>query len=281
MAIERKDLPIIEFLGLTLAISSLFYAPILMSGHVGGGAGHYVGGLMWSPALAAFLTAWRHRLSREALGLGWGGNRFALLAYLLPIGYGLLAYGLVWSLGLGGFPNPAAISALTRKLGWESIQSPLLFVPLYFLFIGTTAMITSLAHALGEEIGWRGFLAPRLAERVGFTGGALITGVIWTAWHLPILLFADYNAGTPWWWGMPCFAVMVIGLSVILTWLRLKSASVWPCAILHASHNLFIQGFFTPLTEARGNATAYAIDEFGWALPAVILLFAAACWRRR
>jgi uncharacterized membrane protein len=59
------------------------------------------------------------------------------------------------------------------------------------------------------------------------------------------------------------------------------SRSVWPCALLHASHNLFIQGFFTPLTGARGHFTPYLIDEFGVAVPGVILLFALGFWSMR
>jgi membrane protease YdiL (CAAX protease family) len=138
-----------------------------------------------------------------------------------------------------------------------------------------------MSDALGEEIGWRGFLAPHLVGRLGFTSGAVLTGLIWTAWHLPILLFADYNSGTPWWFALPCFAVMVVSLSVILTWLRLKSNSVWPCAILHASHNLFIQSFFTPLTGPSGKLTPYLIDEFGLALPAITSVLALVLWWRR
>jgi hypothetical protein len=75
---------------------------------------------------------------------------------------------------------------------------------------------------------------------------------------MPILLFADYNSGTPAWFSIPCFCALIIGLSIIMTWLRLASNSVWPCAILHASHNVFIQVFFTPLTGARGQITRYS-----------------------
>jgi len=146
------------------------------------------------------------------------------------------------------------------------------------VFIGFVGMVPSLASALGEEIGWRGFLVPRMAERFGFVGAALLTGVIWAAWHTPILLGADYNNGTPPPYALACFVVLVISSATMLTWLRLRSNSVWPCAIMHASHNLFIQAFFTPLTGAKGDVTKYAIDEFGWAVPAVAVLFAVGAW---
>jgi membrane protease YdiL (CAAX protease family) len=120
-----------------------------------------------------------------------------------------------------------------------------------------------------------------MVRRFGFTQGSLLVGVIWAAWHTPILLFADYNTGTPWWFSIPCFVVLTIGISVIMSWLRLASSSVWPCAILHASHNAFIQGFFTPLTKPEGSVTAYVIDEFGVAMPLIVVLFAIGFWLRR
>ena len=147
--------------------------------------------------------------------------------------------------------------------------------------IATTGIIPAIAHALGEGIGWRGFLAPALVGRMGFTAGAIVTGIIWTAWHVPILLFADYHGATPWRFGLPCFAVMAVALSVILTWIRLRSGSVWPCAILHASHNLFIQAFFTPLTGSMGRITPYMIDELGVAVPMAVLVLAVLIWNQQ
>jgi membrane protease YdiL (CAAX protease family) len=269
------------FLGLTLVCSCVFYVLIISAGHVGAGGGNYVGGLMWCPALGAFLTVRIRRLDIRSLGLAWGGDgRYAAIGYLTPLAYATLAYALVWVCGGGFFPDPAAITAIGTKLGWH-IDNTALFVLLYLLLLGTITIIASLGHALGEEIGWRGFLAPHLVGRLGFTGSAVLTGLIWTAWHLPLLLFADYNSGTLWWFALSCFTVMVVGLSVILTWLRLKSNSIWPCAIFHASHNLFIQGFFSPLTGAKGGITSYLIGEFGVAVPAVVALFAIGFWRAR
>ena len=47
--------------------------------------------------------------------------------------------------------------------------------------------------AVGEELGWRGYLLPRLARRVGHTGAALIMAVLWALWHLP----AFFTPGMP------------------------------------------------------------------------------------
>ncbi|HXP65113.1 MAG TPA: type II CAAX endopeptidase family protein [Steroidobacteraceae bacterium] len=280
MAVQKQSLNILCFLALTALFSSFFWTLIISAGHVGAGRGLYVAGLMWCPAFAAVATVRLRHLDWESLGLRWGGARFALFSYLTPLAYAAIGYALIWSFGFGFFPDPAAIAAIAQKLDW-TITAPAAFLPLYFLLVGTTQMISSVAHALGEEIGWRGFLTPLMVQRLGFTGGSVLVGLIWAAWHMPLLLFADYNSGTPWWVSMPCFTALTVGSSVIMTWFRLASNSVWPAAILHASHNLFIQGFFTPLTGARGDVTAYVIDEFGVAVPLIIVLFAIGFWLNR
>ena len=277
---RKQTLTILCYLALTACFSSLFWALIIVSGHVGAGKGLYVAGLMWCPAAAAVASCYIRGVDFAALGLRWGGARYAFLSYFIPFAYAAIAYGLIWILGFGIFPDPNAIAAIAQKLGW-TVTSPIAFIPLYLLLIGTTQMISSVAHALGEEIGWRGLLTPLIVERLGFTRGSIVVGVIWAAWHMPLLLFADYNSGTPWWFSMPCFCALTIGSSLIMTWFRLVSKSVWPCAILHASHNLLIQGFFTPLTGARGTLTPYAIDEFGVAVPLIIVLFAVGFWLNR
>jgi membrane protease YdiL (CAAX protease family) len=277
MAQRTDGAAIVLFLVLTVLFSAVFWTLMIGAGHVGAGGGRYVEGLMWCPAAAAFLTILVRRLDVNSLGLSTIGGTYALAGYVTPLVYATIAYALIWILGFGYFPNPDAIAKISTRLGWY-INGTASFVVLYFVLMATTAIVSGTAHALGEEIGWRGFLAPRLVSRTGFTWGAIITGIIWTAWHMPILLFADYNSGTPWWFALSCFSVMVVSLSVMLTWLRLRSNSVWPCAIFHGSHNLFIQTFFTPLTGPHGTVTSYAVDEFGVAVPLVALVAAIVFW---
>ena len=267
------------FLIATTAISAIFWTMIIVSGHLHGGDLGYVEGLMWSPALAAFLTVAIHGQDQRSLGLArWSGSA-AVIAYLIPLGYAAMAYGLVWSTGFGIFPSAERIAKVAARLDW-GFTGPAVFVPAYFVFVATTGMVLSLATGLGEEIGWRGFLTPRLVERFGFSAASVIAGLIWGCWHLPILLFADYNSGTEWWFAMSCFFVNTISIAFIATWLRLRSASVWPCAILHASHNVFVQSFFDTMTAPRGPITAYITGEFGVAQPLAVAACAAVVWSR-
>src|SRR5437870_9998051 len=94
-------------------------------------------------------------------GWRWGDPRWSALAYLLPLGYATVAYGLVWLTGFGGV-----------DLGRFKVSV------LWFLVYGTAG---SLLSATGEELGWRGFLVPALARRMSFTRVAMLSGAIWAA----------------------------------------------------------------------------------------------------
>ena len=276
----RKDtLTVGLFFALTLLLSAVFWFLRIQAGQHGLPR-YLIEGLMWCPGAAALLTVSIRGLQGDPLGLRWGGLRSALGAYFLPLAYASVAYSLLWVLGFGGFPSATEVRSQAAHLGWQGLSSAA-FVPLYLLLIGTTVIASGTARALGEELGWRGFLVPYFVRWFGFTGGAISIGIIHGLWHLPIILFSVYNNGTPAWVSLPCFFTGIVSLSVLLTWFRLRSGSVWPCAILHASHNLFVQVFFDPFTTPRGALTPYLISEFGVALPVTMMLFALGFWMAR
>lgn len=271
--------PIITFLTLTFALSSIFYFLIIHTGKLGSGFGLYVTGLMWCPGISALLTTLILGRKLSELGWQWGKSKYQLRSYLIPMLYAFIAYILIWSFGWGGFYNEDFVTQVATSFGWTQLPSGLIIV-LYFIFTGLFGIVGSAANAVGEEIGWRGFLAPELFKKFNYTQTSLLSGGIWAVWHFPILIFADYNSGTPYWYGLTCFSVMIVSISFVFTWFRLKSNSLWTGVILHASHNLFIQSIFTPLTKTTEN-TKYYIDEFGIVLPIVCLCFAVYFWRKR
>lgn len=258
--------------------SSVFYLLMLRAHTLGGGGGLYVTGIMWCPALAAFTTLWLNGRKASELGWKWPSRKYAAMSWYIPVLYAGIAYAIVWISGLGGFPNHQFMQTLVERMGLRI--SPAASTLVYVLLTGTYGLVGSTARALGEEIGWRGFLVPELSKTMRFTSTALISGVVWASWHYPILIWGDYNNGAPAWYGLTCFTVMVVAIAVVFAWLRLKSGSLWTGAILHASHNLYVQGIFTPLTQDRGK-TAWFIDEFGAVLPIVAVAFAIYFWTRR
>src|SRR5262245_28629435 len=267
------------YVGLVFLFSTPFYAIILATGRLGAGRGLYVTGLMWCPALAALATCRLTGKPIAELGWRWGETRWQLLSVAIPFIYTLIAYVGAWLTGLAGFYDVQFIAGVQQEFGWRALPAALVMAG-YLLLAGTFGLVRSTANALGEEIGWRGFLVPELAKVTSFTGVGLVSGAIWVVYHLPVLIFGDYNNGTPWWYGLGCFAVLVGAGSFIFAWMRLRSGSLWTGMLLHASHNLFIQNVFTPISSDTGK-TAYVIDEFGAALPIVAVVVAFLFWRRR
>ncbi|HTE00156.1 MAG TPA: type II CAAX endopeptidase family protein [Mucilaginibacter sp.] len=267
------------FLLFTFGLSSIYYFLIIYNGTLGSGMGFYVTGLMYCPALSALITTKIMKRKIADLGWQWGNPKYQLWSYLTPLLYSLVAYLVIWLVGWGGFYDHSLITQVAQSFGFTHLPNFLVII-IYFIFLGAIGMTRSLSTAIGEEIGWRGFLVPELAKSNSFTKTALISGLIWSVWHYPILIFADYNSGTPIWYGLTCFTVMVVSISFVFTWFRLKSNNLWTGAILHASHNLFIQRFFSPMTTDTGH-TNYYIDEFGAVLPVVCVLVAIYFWTRR
>jgi len=271
---------IVIYLAFTLLFSSIVWYLTIHATQQGRLSGRLYGyAIMWCPALATLVTC--RLLHRKITGLAWqwGNPKYQFWSYLTPLLYSTIAYSLVWLLGFGGFYNETFVNQAARELGWDSLPDPV-FIILFFASNAVIGILGSLSTALGEEIGWRGFLVPELMKKTNYTRTSLISGFIWAIWHYPLLIWGNYNNGTPAWYGLICFTVLVVSISFVFTWFRIKSGSLWTAAMLHASHNLFVQSFFTPITTDTGH-TKWFIDEFGAALPAVTVLFAFYFWTRR
>ena len=130
--------------------------------------------LMFAPMLAAFAAA---RLSgTRTICFSFkprlkGSLRLYLFALLAPAVFAFLGAVLYFLC----FPNEfSPLVALT----------PLQMAGLTLACV-TVAPVINALPAMGEEAGWRGFLAPALERRFGAKGSALLTGLIWGIWHTP------------------------------------------------------------------------------------------------
>lgn len=94
--------------------------------------------------------------------------------------------------------------------------------------------------ALGEEGGWRGYMMPKLMKLLGYKKAILIGGVIWGVWHAPITCIG-HNFGTDYpgfpYLGILTMCIFCTLMGVILTFVTVKSGSIWPAAIMHAVNN--------------------------------------------
>lgn len=235
--------------------------------------------VMWVPAFATFITCGLCGVDVKSLGWQWPGARWLALAYLVPLLYTLPVYVVTWLILRGSFD----VSTFMRGVaGSYNLDGAPVFGTLVvgMPLLLTVGMIGSVTWALGEEIGWRGFLLPRIESRIGYTNASLVVGLIWAVWHYPGLLFGKYNAGTNPVYAVACFTLMVVAMSFVIGWLRLRTRSIWPCAMLHASHNTFVQGIFDPLTAETG-LSRYVTTEFGAGMAIVIAVTGYFFWTRR
>ena len=262
---------------LTFGLSSFFYYRIISAGGLTA-SGFLVLGLMWCPGVAGMITQLVFQGSLKGMGWGWGMTRWQLWSYLLPLAYAGAVYLPVWFLGLGAL-DAERLKRAAERFGMSGL--PEFAVVLVVLFIaGVLNLLPNCLSALGEEIGWRGFLVPELSKTTGFLGTAVWSGLIWAVWHYPLILFADYAGNTPKWYSLACFTLMVVGISFAMAWLRLRSGSLWTGMFFHASHNLFIQSVFDRLTVDTG-PTVWIIGEFGIGLVVTGGLTGYLFWRKR
>lgn len=222
--------------------------------------------LMWIPAIAAFAAICvlckenGQKLSLKSVLSGVGFNqcpfRYVLMGCLLPLVYLLVPYIIFWIVYPGSL-----------DLRGTSILSIIIT-----LVIG---IFISLLSAIGEEIGWRGFMVPTLYRRLGLNKTLLISSLFWCCWHLPLLIFGDYMSGTPLWYQIPAFILCIFPVGVMAGILSIRTGSVWPAAFLHAAHNAYDQMVLSMITVADNKM--YFVSETGiltilcaWAL-AIIL----------
>jgi membrane protease YdiL (CAAX protease family) len=188
-------------------------------------------GLVISPAFVITAVLGGFAPSLAAIGTSWLlGGRDAVRHLLhgltrwraTPVQYAL-------SIGLA----PAAALLTTTLL-------PIFIGPLKPVdpAVASMAAIWPIMAALGEELGWRGFLFPRLLQRYGLVGSAVIVGVIWGVWHLPAD-FVGLKGYGPWWFWLAFLLngpIVLTAHALIMAWLwRRSGANLLLMVIYHWS----------------------------------------------
>jgi uncharacterized protein len=266
------------FLLITVVLSAVFES---LMARMGAMTHILVTGVMWCPGVAAMLACVVLRRDVRALPWRWCPAKWIVAAWLLPLGYGLAVYLPVWlfSLGGSGFGNAGTLALWSQEVlgkGPTSLGGAMF----YLLLLATLGVISAAANALGEEIGWRGFLIWEMKKVMPFWMVGLGSGLFWAVWHYPGILLTDYSAGEgSRWLQLVLFTAAIAPMGVVFAYFVFRTNSLWPAVLLHASHNCFIQRIYTPLT-VKGPGTHLYIDEFGCLLPVASIVLAAYFYRR-
>ncbi|MBR3972699.1 MAG: CPBP family intramembrane metalloprotease [Oscillospiraceae bacterium] len=130
----------------------------------------------------------------------------------------------------------------------ESAGAPLetLPMPIELLMVIQCLQALFLAPAMnfivcfGEEWGWRGYLLPKMKEKLPTVPMLLVTGIIWGLWHAPLTAIGhNYGVGYPGFpfagIGMMCLFCIVLG--VFMSYVTLKTGSCIPAVLAHGAVN--------------------------------------------
>lgn len=172
-----------------------------------------------------------------------GNVRFYLAAWFVPALATLLGCVLFFALNpqlfdptLTSYLNSVAGSAVSQQL---ADQMPVVIASTIVASL-TIAPFINAIPAFGEEAGWRGMLFPTLCELMSERAAVIVSGVIWGLWHAPVIAMG-HNYGMGYlgfpWTGIIVMIVACTTLGAGLSYLRLRTQSVLPCALAHGAVN--------------------------------------------
>jgi membrane protease YdiL (CAAX protease family) len=146
--------------------------------------------------------------------------------------------GLITEVINAGGANAEEITKTINKLSLSSIINIIILAQIISAL--TFGPLINMIFAFGEELGWRGFLFPALCEKFSERKAIIISGVIWGLWHAPITMMG-HNYGLEY-WGYPITGILTMivfctSLGAVLSYLTVKTQSVWPAALAHGSVN--------------------------------------------
>lgn len=151
------------------------------------------------------------------------------------IGCGLTAWRVPFVYYLGALGIPLLLTSLA-VLGHLATGGSVRFAPAHI--VALNFLISLPQSPLWEEIGWRGYLLPRVQDHLNGVSASLVVGLIWGLWHLPLRLGTvptGVSAGA----FLSLFVLYVVALSVILTWFYNRTnGSLIISILLHEAANV-------------------------------------------
>lgn len=203
--------------------------------------------MMFTPAVAALVVTFVMRVPARGqrarfLGL-WPMRPAKRVIWLMVAGWLvpplLVGLGILLSAALGFVQLDLTFAAFAAELE-KAVPAGTPLPPVQVIVFAQLAMIPlgglfNSLFAFGEELGWRGWLLPALRP-LGTWPALILSGVIWGAWHSPVILLG-YNFGRTDLTGVLLMIGGCVAWGILLGWLRLRSASVWPPVIAHGSLN--------------------------------------------
>lgn len=202
-----------------------------------------VAAAMFAPTLGNILTRWVTKEGFRNMYLRphfKGHIRHYLLVFFGPTLLLFLSAAVYFLIVPGSFdPTLTLLTDLAAANGALSMpaEQMLLASALQVIVLGP---IINVIPTLGEELGWRGYLLPKLRELHSNRTALLISGAIWGIWHAPVIILG-HNYGTEYvgypWLGILSMVLFCLALGVIEGYVTIKLKSAIPAAMIHSTVN--------------------------------------------
>jgi uncharacterized protein len=121
-------------------------------------------------------------------------------------------------------------------------------------------VLFGVAAGILEEIGWMGFAYPQMSRRFPPFRAAVLLGILWSIWHLPVIDFL--GAATPhraaWFPFFLAFAAAMTAMRVIIAWVYNNTRSLPLAQLLHISSTGSLVAFSPAGVSPKQEAFWYA-----------------------
>ncbi len=207
---------------------------------------------MFAPLISVCIVS--RGISRAKTGVQWkplfkGRIGWWLLAWVSPVVLTVLGVGLFFLVFPAAF-DPTCSEYATARFGAAAAQAAMQnYTPATYIAVGCVQALLgafiNMLFAVGEEAGWRGYMYPRLKARLGSVKGRIVGGLIWGAWHWPLMILVgyEYNLGifnAPWYMvllGMGAFCLVCVALGTLMDFFYEKAGNIWAPALAHGAFN--------------------------------------------
>jgi hypothetical protein len=177
-----------------------------------------------------------------------------------------------YAVAIGYFAVIKLAAALVHRIVTDE-WPPFGNTPMALVVLGIA--VSTWAQA-GEEVGWRGYALPRLAQYFGLGGASLVLGVVWAAWHVPLFVLPDSGSTGQ---SFPAYLLQVTAMSVVFAFLYWKTdGSLLLVMLMHASVNnttgivpAAVGGAISPIAFG-GSLVAWATVALSWAVATPLLI---------
>lgn len=203
---------------------------------------------MWTPAISALIASKRKLIGQ--LKIIKEINFKVLLYPVILLGFFVLAS---WLIGDG-----IVIKLINQNYVRLKTQGFLEHSFVLFILFASSA---------GEEIGWRGYLYPKLRSFMSHKLTSLSVGIVWGLWHIPIILGTQYSAEYSVFISVICFLGLTISMSFYMGKVYEQGRSVLNFVFLHGVHNYIV--YFWLLGSQQRENHPFLYSEFGVLLPII------------